>query len=362
MSRRILTMLAALVALLTLVAPALASDPVTDGLAWLKTQQQPDGGFSSGFGAGSDVGTTCDAVLAIAAGGQDASTWRASDGDSPLEYLHAQVAAGTVNEPGARAKTVLALLATGQEPTAFAGHDLVAELEAACDPSTGSYGGTVFGQTLAMLALVNAGQPVPEGAIQYLLDNQATDGAWTFFGGTEAGTGDTNTTAMAVQALLATGTSDGLAEGVAYLRRVQNEDGGFPYQKPSEYGTDTDANSTALVLQALLALEEPLEEWARAGIDPLVALAALQDSETGGFLWQTGDSSPNVLATAQAIPAMAGYTFVNLPHAEVTQAPGDAAAEHGAVLPTSGGTTLPAAGLVLMGISALSAGVALRRR
>jgi len=348
--------------LLPLTVTAQADDPITTGLDWLKTQQQADGGFTNGFSEGSDLGTTCDIILAIAAGEQDASTWVSNDGNSPLDYLYAQVEADAVNTLGLQAKTVLALLATGQDPAAFAGSDLIAKLNAAYDATAGLYGETIFDHSLAMLALSNAGQPVPDEAAQYLLDSQCTDGAWALFGGVEPGTGDTNTTALAVQALLVTGHQDDLGKAFAYLRSVQNDDGGFPYQNPSEYGTDTDANSTAVVLQALMAAGESLDDWSPAGASPLDALNALRDPDSGAFLWQAAVPGPNVLATAQAIPAIAGYNFAELPKVEASQPPESVPPTDESLLPESGGAALLPVGLVALGLVALGAGFALRRR
>jgi len=345
--------------LVTFALPAWAEDPVETGLAYLSAQQQDDGGFTNGFSEGSDLGTTCDVVLAIAAGGQDASARVSDGGNSPLGYLYAQVAGGAVDTLGLKAKVVLALLATGQDPTAFAGHDLIAELNTAYDGTSGSYGGTIFDQALVMLALFDAGQPIPDEAAQYLLDNQCTDGAWALFGGTTAGTGDTNTTALAVHALLATGHHSEIGEAFAYFHRVQNSDGGFPYQSPSDYGSDTDANSTAVVLQALLAAGEPLSNWTPGGTDPLGALVALHDPASGAFVWQAALPYPNVLATAQAIPAVAGYTFVNLPRVGAANAPGAVAAPGPVLLPESGGRAPLPVGLIWMGLAALGAGFAL---
>ena len=348
--------------LVTFALPAQAEDPVEMGLDYLAAQQQPDGGFTNGFSEGADLGTTYDVILAITASGQDASTWVSNGGNSPLDYLYAQVAGGAVDKLGLKAKAVLTLLATGQEPTTFAGHDLIAELNAAYDDTTGSYGSTIFDQALVVLALFNADQPVPDRAAQYLLDNQCTDGAWALFGGTTAGTGDTNTTALAVQALLVTGHRDEIGEAFAYFHRVQNDDGGFPYQNPSDYGTDTDANSTAVVLQALLAAGESLSNWTPSGTDPLGALVTLHDPTSGAFFWQAAMPYPNVLATAQAIPAIAGYTFVHLPRVGAINVLGSVTGPGIVLLPESGGTVLLPVGLVALGVAALGAGFALRRR
>jgi hypothetical protein len=362
MSRKILTLFLALSILLTLAIPALADDPIADGLAWLKTQQQADGGFTNGFSEGSDLGTTCDVILAIAASGQDASARESDAGNSPLDYLYAQVAEGAVGTLGLKAKVVHALLATGQDPAAFSGGDLVAELNAAYDAGAGSYGETVFDHALVILALSSAGQSVADEAAQYLLDNQADDGAWALFGGTEAGAGDTNTTALVIQALIATGHQEEIGDAFAYLHGVQNDDGGFPYQSPSDYGTDTDANSTAVVLQALLAAGEPLDDWSPQGVSPLDALLALHDADSGAFFWQAAMPGPNVLATAQAVPAVAGYTFVTLPRVEAGNPPGSTGDVQPAVLPESGGAALLPVVVIALGIVALNTGVALRRR
>ena len=361
MFRAILSSWIAIVLLMVCAWPAGAQDPVETGLEYLATQQQADGGFTNGFSEGSDLGTTCDTVLAIAAAGQDASTWGSAAGNSPLDYLYAQVTEGAVDALGLKAKTALALLATGQDPTAFAGSDLIVDLNAAYDGGSGGYGSSVFDQALVMLTLSAAGEPVPSAAAEYLLDMQGEDGAWSLFGGAED-VGDTNTTALAIQALWATGRCDDLGDALAYLHAVQNDDGGFPYQNPSDYGTDTDANSTALVLQALLAAGESLDDWAPGGDGPLDALTALYDPDSGGFLWQAAVPGPNVLATAQAIPALAGYTFVDLPRVDAATFPEPVTPAGGATLPASGGVSLLPLGVAGLGIAALGLGVALRRR
>ncbi|MGD2178212.1 MAG: cell wall anchor protein, partial [Anaerolineae bacterium] len=158
------------------------------------------------------------------------------------------------------------------------------------------------------------------------------------------------------------GHRDTIGEAFAYLHRVQNDDGGFPYQVPSDYGTESDANSTAYVLQALLAAGESMNAWAPAGTDPLGALAALHDRESGAFFWQAAVPFPNLLATAQAIPAVAGYTSLSLPRVAAANAP-EAALDPGDILlPESGGASSLPVGLIGLGAAAVLVGVVLRRR
>ena len=50
-----------------------------------------------------------------------------------------------------------------------------------------------------------------------------------------------------------------------YLKAQQNADGGFPYISPSPYGTDSDSNSTAVVIWAIKAAgQDPAgDDWKR---------------------------------------------------------------------------------------------------
>jgi hypothetical protein len=163
-----------------------------------------------------------------------------------------------------------------------------------------------------VLALHNAGQPIPQNAVTALTSQFTDDGAWALFGGTTSGTADTNTTAVVMQALVAAGERDAAAGALPYLHRMQNDDGGFPYQNPSNWGTDTDANSTAVVLQALYALDEPMGNWSSKAADPLGALLALWDVESGAYFWQAAMPYANMLATAQAVQAAEGMSLVDI--------------------------------------------------
>lgn len=337
---------------------ALAASPedvAAQALAWLKTQQNADGGFGNGFGPGSGVGPTADAILAITSSGQDASTWT-NNGQSPLDYLRAQVGAGNVTLPGDIAKVVLALVATGQSPHTFGGRDLIADLESRFDAQTGLYSSSMFDQSLAILALRNAGQATPDAALDALLAAQTVEGGWAFTGETIAGAADSNTTALAVQALVAAGRADDTGRALAYFRRVQNADAGWTYQVPSAFGTDTDANSTALSSQAILAAGQSLSGWAAGGSDPLGALIALQNKD-GSFSFNNVFPGPNILATLQAIPALYGDTLVSV---SVVRAASTEAAPP-VLLPESGGeSAVPA--LLAFGAASIAAGVLLRRR
>jgi prenyltransferase beta subunit len=334
----------------TFANPVLAATPdqaLRDALEWLTTQQNADGGFSDGFSPDSGITPTAEAVIALAAGGRDAGAVRSSQGASPLDFLYQQATNGQIEGIGTTAKVVMALTAAGLDSANFAGLNLINQLEADYDADSGAYGGSIFDQALAVLALANVGQAVPAGAVDYLMAYQTTDGAWNFMGDTAALSGDTNTTALVIQALVAASRKDDTGRGLAYLRRLQNDDGGWPYQNPSPYGTETDANSTALVLQAIYAVGQSPGDWYVDGVDPLGALLSLQNAN-GSFSYQASFRGDNVLATLQAIPAVAGMTLAQLPRAATSEAPGTVVVQQDADAPPS---TLPEAGGVVLSVS-----------
>jgi len=352
-----------LVLVSTGVAAAISpTDAAVKALDWLKTQQNDDGGFGSGFGPGSAVGPSADAVLAITSSGRDVTAW-ATGGASPLDYLRAQASAGKLTLPGEIAKTILALVSAGQNPRDFGGHDLISDLQSQLDTSTGLFSFSTYDQALAILAMSNAGEPIPGAAVTALLGAQTVEGGWAFTGETIAGAADSNTTALAVQALVAVGGKDDTGRALDYFRRVQNPDAGWTYQVPSPFGTDTDANSTALGAQALLAAGESLSNWAVSGSDPIGALLALQNDD-GSFSFNAVFSGPNALATIQAIPALYGQTFVRVRVVPASAAPAVVLLpEAGASLNAPGAALLSAALLsAALGLALMAAGFLMRRR
>jgi len=340
---------------LTLALAVAAYADAPQALDWLRTQQNDDGGFGT---PESSVGATADTVLAIVAAGEDPSTWE-KNGNTPLSYLAAHSSEATTSA-GNTAKAILALVAAGQDPRTFSGVDLVYALEQLLGDD-GKFGGeaeTLSGHCLSIMALKSVSRPVPPAAVEWLKARQIEDGTWSWNGDTTPGNGDNNSAAYAVMALIAAGEpADGeiISKTIAHFHNQQNADGGFPYINPSEWGTDTDSNSTAVVLQALIAAGEDPQSaaWTKDGNTPLSALLALQN-ESGAFAWQAAMPDDNFLSTIQAIPAVVGKTF---PFATTT------VSAEPAVLPTTGGVLLNPAGIVVVsGLALLGAGWTLRRR
>ncbi|MEO6062921.1 MAG: prenyltransferase/squalene oxidase repeat-containing protein [Thermoflexales bacterium] len=288
-------------------ASARAADPIATttqrAVAWLSAKQQPDGGFGTGFSAGSDVGATADAVAALAVAGTSVRALKSASGASPLDYLAAKVAAGGL-KTGQIAKAVAGLVAAGIDPRAFGGHDLVADLAAGQNPKTGIIGDNIFTHGLAMLAFARAKAPQPAGAAAALIAAQSASGGWAFTG---AGAPDVDTTAQAVISLIAAGypaNSGPAGHGLSYLSGLQNVDGGFPYQSPSDYGTDSNTNSTALVILAHIASGDQPESWFRPGGYNALGNLVLAQRPSGAMPYQAAYPDENVLATIGAIPAL----------------------------------------------------------
>jgi hypothetical protein len=275
------------------------ADPVEKAVAYLVlvVPQNEDGGFSNGWTPDSDIVTTADVVVALVSADQDLETLFVDGAANPVDYLAAQVEASSVTAAGSIAKVLTAVIAAGQDPADFGGHNLIDEL-LATQTEEGVFGSGAFDHCLAMIALQNAAaDELPEGTVEALVDAQNEDGGWGFMAGEAS---DTNTTGLCLQALALTEEAEAVEAGLAYFAAIQNEDGGWPYQSPSDFGTDSDTNSTALIIQALIANGEDLEEWG----NPQEWLLSMQN-ESGSFSFQAAMPGDNVLATVAVIPALA---------------------------------------------------------
>ncbi len=316
------------------------TEAANDALDYVRTLQSAGGGFPA-FGTDSSAGATLDAVFAFAAAGINARTIR-SGGNSPLDYLEAEAAAYS-DDPGAAAKLVLGLVAMEQDPRDFAFTDFLAKMNSNFDSATKSYGEDIFDHELYMLARASLHLPPRAGSVDYLKSKQTDDGCWEFGAGWGC---DTNTTALAIEALIAAGVSPSegaVQDALDYLAEAQNDDGAWPYDPLSPWGTDSDANSTALVIQALVAAGEDSDDWDKGGTTPLQALVAFQLG-SGALEWQPGFGE-NPLATYQAVPALLLQPFpvatMTLEEEEKTATPKPTKTPTATVTPITSPTATP---------------------
>jgi hypothetical protein len=267
---------------------------------------QEDNGSIPGF---SPIGSTADAILAIRSADVGADVEQAA-----IRFLRRQTVRGNVDTIGLKAKVVLALAATGRNAHDFGGHDLVGEITET-EGLNGRYGdATIFDQALAILAIYGSTTSIDAQAVTWLRDGECPDGGWQFdrphraAEGTHCGDptnpkdffrSDTNTTAYAVMALALPGAGwDG--DPFGFFSRIRDDaQGGWGYT----WGfTDTDANSTALVIQAYAAAEVALPDGA------LHALRHLQYPRCGAFAFSLSAAgtrtAPNPGATIGAVPGL----------------------------------------------------------
>jgi hypothetical protein len=272
-----------------------------DGVDWLVSQQGDDGAWV-GFTGESDPGVTIDAVLALTAA---ANAGIEVDLTSASQYLNENGREYVKSGVGQAAKMVQVAVALGENPEEFAKINAVRWMLGESDESTTRYGAGTYDTALVILALDAIGEAPPSTAVRWMKRQQLDDGSWSFDGTRVAGNGDTNTTAIVIQALFAIEQSRGqsIPRALQYLRDTQLEQG-FPFQ----FGPDAvqDANSTALVVQALIAAgEDPSSpEWQNV----YGAMLAFQTAD-GSFSYQLEPLEANLFATVQVLPALASQPF-----------------------------------------------------
>ena len=284
---------------------------LTDGrraaraVGFIATKQRANGSVP----AFSPIGSTADAVLAtVAAGrGRDVET-------NALAYLRTQVIARNVTTIGLRAKVALAVAAAGLDPANFGFHNLIHGIRLTMG-GDGHFGeASVFDQALAILAIEAAGLPPRPEAIAWLENAQCPDGGWQFdapydavtedahcvSGPSDFSRSDSNTTSVAVQAIEAYDSNTVYpASPFTFFSTMRDPThGGWSYTPELAV---TDANSTALVIQAFKADHRSVPTGG------LVALRALQYAGCGAFAFTwDGDTRTgvNLGATIGAVPAL----------------------------------------------------------
>ena len=314
-------------------SPLARADSAQLGAGWLAGQLTPGGYLPSETTPGQpDLIATANAVLAFASAGMRSPASRA------LAYLQGHVdqyvAVDGADGPGQLAVLILGAHALGVDPRAFGGSDLVSRLLATqrtSGPDLGLFGvqaptfDGAYRQGLALSALAGEGvlgtAPV-RNAETWLTGQQCPDGGWTSYitvsnpcnGSPASFEGpDTNSTALAVVGLEAQGALSNPAASAAlgFIVGAEDADAGWGFfpNAPGAPGS-TDPDSTALVIQAVLALGRSPEEapFLVGGSNPYATLLAFQlsaGSGRGAFTFP-GTPGPDTLATYQAVPAAAG--------------------------------------------------------
>jgi hypothetical protein len=248
-----LKLLAALAA-----AGVLAATPA----AYLRSQQQTDGGWGS-------PQLTAWSVLGLRAAGADTG--------GALDYL-------VSHEAELATPTEIALVACAE---AALGHDPSALLARLPTKPT-----AVNDAIWEIFALRQSHRAAPSALVAYVKGAQARSGGFPWTKGTPP---DSNITAWAVQALRSTGVKGApIRRALTFLRTLDAQKGGFRLVR----GRAPDAQSTALVIQAFVA----------AGVKPppsaFTFLASLRRPD-GSYRYSRAYATTPVWVTAQVLPALA---------------------------------------------------------
>ena len=263
-----------------LAALAAAATVAATQIGYLQGRQTPSGGFAEPGGKPSPQ-LTAWAVLGMRAAG-------AKLAPATLAYLVAHedaLAEATDVELVAMAESVL-----GHRPVRLTARIRMLQR------TNGRIGPTVNSTIWGVLALRQAGEPVPRASVRFILRRQARSGGWSWFAG---GAPDSNDTAAAVEALRAAGVRGApIGRALRFLRRLQNADGGFELTP----GRGSDSQSTAWAIQAFVA--------AGARVPPRAVryLRQLRRSD-GSFRYSVRYAATPVWVTAQVLPALARRPF-----------------------------------------------------
>ncbi|WP_129842477.1 prenyltransferase/squalene oxidase repeat-containing protein [Streptomyces sp. RFCAC02] len=305
-------------------APPDLADPAAAAATWTVAQ------LTDGSNASGDHGLTADIVLGLASTGTAGDAQRAATdwlAENAADYVtRGAPDSGTVFA-GGTAKLALVAAAEHRDPSDFGGLDLTALLLAGLQDTgrisdAGSAGdmSNQFSQSLAVLALERTGD-LPDLAVDFLASTQCADGGFplSLRRNPDRCTSDTDSTGLAVQALIAAGHSDGTDAALDWLEDGQGEDGGFGYNATAV----PNSNSTALAVQALVAGGR--DEAADLGVTWLRAMqvgcaGAAGDRGAVGYLDPVADGMA-LRSTAQVVPALAGVPLGDI-DAPATTTPG----------------------------------------
>lgn len=231
-------------------------------------------------------GDLSDAIVGLqATGGQQATV------TAMLTRLKAE-APDYATSPGPAAKVALAVMSVGQDPTNFAGLDLIKVINdgLAANPSAGY----VANQALAVMALARAGEPVPNAVVQHMIDTQLANGSWGWGTNTDPDSSGLMIAALAILPCDHPLLADAQAAKAKALKWAADAE--IP---PGYWQAYSAVNTTAWVSQGLLTADQDITRT--------LTWLSTQQNEDGGMLY---NGKSNLMATIQSLPVLASKTYL----------------------------------------------------
>src|SRR3954468_519493 len=248
-------------------------------LSFVQGRAQPDGGYAE-VGRPSTIALTATAVPGLHAQGASAPA-------ATRAFLLAHESGLTATE--------LELVVMAEAVSGGASDGALASLRALLTPS-GRIGEALNSTYWGVIALRQAGQPVPAETRRTIIAAQRRSGGFPWASGLAP---DTDDTSAAVQALAALGVRGrAVSRALGFLRTRQTRNGGFVLTP----GAQPNAQSTAWAIQAFVA--------ARAA-PPARALTFLHrlTRPDGSVRYSARYATTPLWVSAQALPALALRSF-----------------------------------------------------
>jgi len=297
--------------LVSLLAPAEgeAAAGKREAATWLERAQNGDGGYGTARSDESSVGMTGWAMLGLEAAGinpYDVVKIKRS----PVGYL--RVNEEEITSTADLERTILALDGAGADPRAFAGRDLVAELRDR-RRKNGSYERQVNLTAFAILAQRAARLPGSKlgNSVAWLREIQNEDGGWGSIPGAQS---EPDSTGAVLQALaVSPGGSGQLRRGAQYLERSQKRNGGWSLTP----GAASNSQSTAWALQGLVAAGIAPGSVREDGASGSTFIGKRQ-ADDGHYTYSSSSNQTPIWVTAQGVTGVAREPF---PIAKVKREP-----------------------------------------
>jgi hypothetical protein len=268
--------------------------PLSKALHYLRNAQGTDGKIS-------DFATSCWAVMAIAAAGEDPHNWKGSSGKSIVDYLidnRNNVDLGVATDV---ARFILAMTAAQENPRNITGTDYVQALKNLFVNGQIGSESQLNDDFWGVMALISAGEDanstIIRGSVNFIKANQNANGGW---GWAVGGASDVDDTAAAVMALISAGddaSTSTILNALQYLKSQQQPNGGFPC-----FGVVNSASDSWAIGSICSAGQNPAE-WKADGNSVINHLLSLQNAD-GSFNWTTTTPSNKALMTSYAIVAL----------------------------------------------------------